>query len=78
MTIESLNGTGIVLRRFYKVPYAQELPYAGRWLKAIGHYAGSVHFREAGGKTVSFYNSAAERLARTATDVRVITPASWR
>ena len=70
----TLNNTGIELGKFYKVPHGQELPFAGRFLKAIGHNAGGINFRAANGKLVTLWNASAERLAKNAATVRDTTP----
>lgn len=53
-----MNNTGIALKKFYKVPRGQELPFVGRFLKAVGHSEGVIHFRASNGKLVSLYNAA--------------------
>jgi len=74
---DTLNNTGIQHKHYYKVPFGQELPFAGRFLKAIGHSAGCVHFVAANGKLVRLYNPAAEILARTAAVDTVLTPKAF-
>lgn len=69
-----MNNTGIALKKFYKVPHGQELPFAGRYLKAVGHNVGAIHFRNAAGNFVTLGNAAAERLAKNALKVTELTP----
>jgi hypothetical protein len=75
--MENVNNTGIKIGRFYKVPRGFEFPFAGRWLKAIGHHAGCINFVAAGGNFLSLGNCKAELLASNAADVRVTTPKSF-
>lgn len=72
----NLNDTGLNLRTFYKVPVrgGLELPFGGRWLKVIGHSAGSINFVTANGKHVYMGNATARLLAKNAADVRHTTP----
>lgn len=71
------NNTGIIIGRFYKVPHGFELPFAGRWLKAVGHTVGAINFRAAGGNFLSLGNASAEILAVNAADVRVTSPKAF-
>lgn len=72
-----MNNTGIIVKHFYKVPFGQELPFAGRYLKATGHLPGAIYFVTANGKTVSLPNSAAERLAKTTEHSQVTSPKAF-
>lgn len=77
MTLEAqggLNATGIKSGHFYKVPKGFELPFAGRWLKAVGRHAGCINFRAAGGNFLSLGNASAEILATNATRTRATSP----
>lgn len=71
------NNTGIIIGRFYKVPHGFELPFAGRWLKAIGHNPGVINFRAAGGNFLSMGNDSASLLAKNADDMRVTSPKAF-
>lgn len=73
----AVNNTGITIGHFYKVPRGLELPFAGRWLKAVGHHAGAINFRAAGGNFLSLGNASAELLAKNADDTRVTSPKSF-
>lgn len=72
-----MNNTGIVINHFYKVPRGLELPFAGRWLKAVGHHAGAINFKAAGGNFLSLGNASATLLAQHAEAVRVTSPQSF-
>jgi hypothetical protein len=73
----TLNNTGIVLKRFYKVPRGFELPFAGRWLKAVGHHPGCINFVAAGGNRVSLGNASAALLAQHADATQATSPKSF-
>lgn len=73
----TLNNTGLKLGHFYKVPHGQELPFAGRWLKVVGHHCGAINLRAAGGNFLSIGNATAERLAKSADGVRVTNPGAF-
>jgi hypothetical protein len=75
--MDNVNNTGIKIGRLYKVPRGFEFPFAGRWLKAVGHHAGCVNFVAAGGNRLSLGNSKSELLAKHADDVRATTPQSF-
>lgn len=75
--MDNVNNTGIKIGRFYKVPRGFELPFAGRYLKAVGHHAGAINFKAAGGNFLSLGNASAELLAKNADDVRATTPKSF-
>jgi len=53
MSTATVNNTGIRIGHFYKVPRGFEMPFAGRWLKAVGHHAGCINFRPASGSLLS-------------------------
>ena len=72
-----MNNTGIVIKCFYKVPRGFEFPFAGRWLRAVGHNKGCIHFVAASGRFLSLGNASAELLAKNAASVRITTPSSW-
>lgn len=72
--MENVNNTGINIKRFYKVPRGFGLPFAGRWLKAIGHRLDCVEFVAAGGTVASLDNESAELLARNADSTRITSP----
>lgn len=77
MSTATVNNTGIRIGHFYKVPRGFEMPFAGRWLKAVGHHAGCINFRPASGSLLSLGNATAELLAKHADEVRVTSPKSF-
>lgn len=54
----------------YKVPFGEELPFAGRWLTCTRILPGAVEFKTSTGKLVCLGRASAECLSLTADATR--------
>lgn len=64
------NQASIQIGKSYKVPHGFELPFAGRFLKAVAVHAGAIDFVAAGGNYISLGFGKSELLAQNAESVR--------